>query len=81
MLGHITEVCPQSLESQEMGVEAPPSNLVATGLGNDSLAHACQQRSDHHDRATQLRAFLHELVALQVVEVQLVGLEGHSVES
>ena len=49
MLGHITEVCPQSLESQEMGVEAPPSNLVATGLGNDSLAHACQQRSDHHD--------------------------------
>ena len=41
-LRHGVEVGTKALEAKEMRVEAPPPYLVAAGLGNDGLTHACQ---------------------------------------
>ena len=77
-LCHMMELRSQSLETQEVGVQSATSDLVAAGFGDGGLAHASQQRTDHHDRATQLRTLLHKLVALQIVQIQVIGLEGAS---
>jgi hypothetical protein len=71
-------MCTQALEAKEVGVKAPPPYLVATGLGNDGLAHAGQQRTNHQHRAAQLGTLLHKLIALQIVQVEVIGLEGES---
>ena len=75
---NLTEFGSQFLESEEVGVQASATNLVATGFGDNCLAHTCQQRTNHHDGATQLCTFVHKLVALQEVQVQLISLEGVS---
>ena len=59
-----------------MGVKSPATDLVSAGLCDDSFAHSGQQRTNHQDTATQFRATLDKRVALQIVEVQFVGLEG-----
>ena len=59
-----------------MRIQTAATNLITTWLGDDSLAHASQQRTDHHHAATQCSTLLHKLVALQVIQVQLVGFEG-----
>ena len=71
----MTELRPQVLETQEVGVQTATSYLVATGLGNDGFSHASQQRTDHHDGAAQLGTLVDKLVALQVLQVELVRLE------
>ena len=72
----VAEFGTQFLEAQEVGVQAPAPYLVAARLGHNGLAHAGQQRSYHHHRATQLGTLLHKLVTLKIVHVQTVGLEG-----
>jgi len=51
-------------------------NLVAPRFGHDGTAEACQQRTDGEHRPPQCGALAHELVAAQVFQVHLVGLEG-----
>ena len=75
----VIEAGAKFFETQEMSVQSAASYLVATRFGDDCLAHAGQQRTDHQDRSTQGGAAADESVALQVVEVQLVGLEGEAV--
>ena len=75
------ELGTQFLEAQEVGVESPAAYLVAARLSDDGFAEASQQRTYHQHRAAQLGTLAHELVALQVVEVQLIGLEGVRVDS
>ena len=74
LLAH--ELCPELLEAQEVGVQPAPSDLVAAGFCDDGLAEAAQQRAYGEHGAAQRGALAHELVALQVVEVEVVGLEG-----
>ena len=76
-IARFVEVEPGSefLESQEMGVEPAPSDLIAAGLGHDSLAETCEQRSDHEHRTAQGGAFPDELITFQIRQVHLVGLE------
>ena len=47
----MTELGTQVLEAQEVGVQSATTYLVASRLGDDRLAHARQQRTDHHDGA------------------------------
>ena len=74
--GNAAESGAEFLEAKEMGVEASTPYLVATGFGDDSLASSCQQWTNHQHTTTEFCAFLYELVALQVVEVQGVSLKG-----
>ena len=69
------ELGTQVFESQEVGIKSATPDFVATGLGDNGSSHASQQRTDHQDGATQVGTFLHELVALQVFQVECVGLE------
>ena len=64
-----------------MRVQTSASNLVTTRFGNNGLTHTCQQWTDHHHRAAQLRTFLHELVACQEFHVQFIGPESKAVFS
>ena len=57
-----------------MGVLA--SYLVAARLCHDCLAAACQQGTEHHDAAAQLLAAADEVVAREVVVVEVLGAEG-----
>ena len=70
------ELCPQLMEAEEVGVEPSAANLVATRLGDDSPAKARQQRADHQHRTAQGGAFADKLVALQIVQPHIVGLES-----
>ncbi len=72
----VDELGAKVLEAEEMGVEAPPPYLVAAGLGNGCLAETAEQRPNHQHRTAQRRAFLDEVAAVEVVEVDVVGLEG-----
>ena len=58
-----------------MGVQAPPPYLVSARLGHYGLAEACQQRSYHQYAAPERSAFAYKLVALQIVEVDVLCLE------
>ena len=69
------EVCTELLEAEEVRIEAPTANLIATGLRHEAHAEAGQQRANHHHRATQLTATLVVVRRAQVVEVNLVGLQ------
>ena len=69
------ELGTQVFETQEVGVQTATAYLVATRLGNHSLSHTRQQWTNHHDGATQVGTLFHELVALQILQVQSVGLE------
>ena len=69
------ELGAEVLEPEEMGVKATAPYLVATGLGHGSLAETTEQRPVHQHRATQTRAFLHELHAIEEVQVHVIGLE------
>ena len=71
----VLEACSEVFESQEVGVQAAPSYLVAPRLGDHGLAEARQQRTDEQHAAPQGGTLAHKLVALQVVQVGLVGLE------
>ena len=73
---NLAETSTKLLETQEVGVKTTTAYLVATGFGNDSLAHASQQRTNHHDGAAQLGAFLNEFVALEECHIKGIGLEG-----
>ena len=72
----MVELCSKFLETKEMGVKTSAPDFVTTRLGNDRLAHPSQQRTDHQHTAAKSSTFLYELVALQITEVQLVGLKG-----
>ena len=74
-LGHVAEAGSQHLEAQEVGVQSAASYLVASGTGDDGFAEAGQQRSDHEHRPSERGAFLHKVVALQIIQVQVSGTE------
>ena len=71
----VYEVGSEIFETQEMRVETATSNLVATGLCYRGLAEATQQRTDHQHGATQRRAFVNEVAAVEKIEVDVVGLK------
>ena len=58
-----------------MCVESATAYLVATWLRHHCLAEPCQQRADEHNRAAQACTAVYVLVAVDVVEVHVVGLE------
>ena len=65
----------QILESQEMGIKTATTNLVATRLGDGSLATSAKQRSKHEHTATKRRTLLDELQTVEIFQVQLITLE------
>ena len=58
-----------------MGVQTSATNLVATRLGDDGLAEASEQRTDEQHRAAQRGTLAYKRVALQIVQVQVLGAE------
>ena len=64
------------LKTEEMGVESATTDFIASGLGNDGLSEACEQRADEQHRAAQRGTFPNEFVVLQIVEIQRVGLKS-----
>ena len=70
------EVAAECLHSLEVGVEPAASYLVAARLCHDCLAAACQQGTEHHDAAAQLLAAADEVVAREVVVVEVLGAEA-----
>ena len=72
---HTAQCGAQIAEAQEVGVETAASYLVAAGLGHHGAVETGQQRTYHEHAAAQGGALAHKLVALQIVEVQVVGLE------
>ena len=59
-----------------MRIQTAATNLITTRFGDDGLTHTGQKRTNHQHAATQGCAFLHKLIALQVVEIQLVCFKG-----
>ena len=75
MVGVEVEFGAEFLESDEVGVETPATDLVAAGFGHIGASVAGQQRAGNHHRAAQPRGGATEFVGLEVVEVDLAGLE------
>ena len=59
-----------------MRIQTAATNLITTRFGDNGFTHTGQKRTNHHHAATQCSTLLHKLVALQVIQVQLVGFEG-----
>ena len=68
--------CPQLHESLDMGIHAPASDLVATGLGEIGFAEAAEHRAGDHHRSAQRSALAHEFRALHVLALDGIRLEG-----
>ena len=66
----------QVLESQEMGIKTATAYLVATRLGDGSLAASAKQGSKHEHAATKRRTLLDKLQTVEIVQVQLITLES-----
>ena len=45
-------------KADDMGIQTPPANFIATGFWDKGFFKAPQHRTGQHDRATQLAAFL-----------------------
>ena len=58
-----------------MGIQTSTSDLVASRFGNKSLSVTGEQRSDDHDRSPKTCCTFAVILAVQVVEVDLFGLE------
>ena len=66
----------QVLESQEVGIKTAAADFIATRLGDGSLAESSEQGSEHQYTATQRRTLLHELQTVEIIQFQLITLEG-----
>ena len=73
---HGIEVRPQAFKAQEVGVQPAASYLVASWLGNHGFTHTGQHGPDHHHRSAQLGTLLHELIALHIIQIQVVSQKG-----
>ena len=72
----VYESCTQVFESQEVGIKTAAADLIATRLGDGSLAESAEQGSEHQYTATQRRTLLHELQTVEIIQFQLITLEG-----
>ena len=66
---------PQVADAPEVGVEAAATNLVSAGIGKVHHAQATQQRPYQQHRATQFGAFVHEVLTLDELGVDVFGFE------
>ena len=80
-VGVVVEVGAQLLDADEVRVQPPAANLVASGFGDDGAPEAGHQRPCQHHRAAQAGARLQESLALQVVQVHVRGLEAVGVRA
>ena len=71
----------QFLNTQEMGIQTPATNLVTSRLGNHCFPKTGNQRTDQHDRATQFGAASQELIAFQVSQIQVIRLKRERITS
>ena len=71
----MAELGTEGLETLKVSVKTTAPYLVTTGFGDDGLAHAGQQRTNHQDAAAQRGTFPNELITLQIGEVEVGGLE------
>ena len=69
------ESCSKRLESKEMCIEPPASDLVSARFGNGGFAKASKQRTNHQYAATQSGTFSYDFIALQILEAEVIGLE------
>ena len=76
LAGVIAEGRAEVLKPDEVRVHAAAANLVPPRLAHVALAEARKQRPHHHDAAAKATALGPELFALEVIEVDVVGLES-----
>ena len=74
-LDAVVELGTQLLNADEVSVESPAPDLVASGLGHAGLVEAGEERAEGEDAAPQGCTALHELLAAQILHVEVVGLE------
>ena len=58
-----------------MRIQTTASDLVAPRLRDQCLAETCHQRTDDHNRTTQRSAFTQEVVRIQIIQIDVIGLE------
>jgi len=55
--GFVGKGCAQFFKTQKVGVQPAASDFVASGLGDEAPAAACQKWSDHHDGTPEADGF------------------------
>src|SRR6201999_3979160 len=65
----------QLFKADDMRVQSPPPDLVASGLGYIGLAVTRQHRAGHHHRSPQFSALAAKGIAAQVIDIDIVRLE------
>ena len=75
-LGVVGELGAEALESDEVGVETATADLVTTGLGQEGMPEARDERTEEHDRTAQRLASTQVVVAFEVGDVDVVGAEA-----
>ena len=68
-------------ESDDVGVQTASSDLVSSWFGHVGHAEAGDERTHHHHTTTQARSLLDEILGLEIVEVDLAGLQADFVGS
>lgn len=74
-LGNVGELSSQFLYAEEVGIEPATAYLVATGLGYHGFSETGYQRTDNHYRPAQRSALFQELRSLEIIQVDVLGLE------
>ena len=72
----IVKRSPQSFKIHNVRVKSPSSYLVAAGLGNKSFSEACEHRPGQHHGSPEPPTFFSERFAVQIIYVDIIGLEN-----
>jgi len=75
ILDAVVEFGTELLNTDEVGVESPTSNLVASRFCHAGFVEAGEERTEGEDAASQGGASLHEFLTAQILHVEVVGLE------
>src|SRR5690349_7591183 len=73
------ELGTQLFEADDVGIQAAPSDLIATGARDERFFKTREHGPGQHDRAAEPSAFSFKIVAAEVVEVDIISLEGAGV--
>src|SRR5580698_5595980 len=79
VFGLIIEFNAQLLKADDMGVQPSPADLVPPRLWDIGFTVSGKHRAGQHHRTAQLAALTTKIVASQVVDIDLAGLENTGV--
>ena len=67
--------CAQIHKAEDVGIHSATTDLISSRLREICLAETGQKRTDNHNRTTELRTFSDEILAHDVISIDLISLE------